>query len=92
MHNDFVLVFLFQKNEQILIRVPQMPSITMQDALLYPMKGLISSGLLRHPDLDVKVSVTSCLIEITRITAPSPPYDDEKMKVLSAISYINLLQ
>lgn len=46
------------------------------------MKALISAELLRHPDEDVKISVTSCLAEITRITAPDSPYDDEQMKVL----------
>ena len=30
--------------------------------------------------MDVKVSVLFCITEITRITAPDAPYDDEKMK------------
>ncbi|KAK9983472.1 hypothetical protein SO802_032997 [Lithocarpus litseifolius] len=30
--------------------------------------------------MDVKVSVVSCIIEITRITAPDAPYEDEQMK------------
>ena len=30
--------------------------------------------------MDVKVSVLSCIIEITRITAPNAPYKDEQMK------------
>ncbi len=30
--------------------------------------------------MDVKVSILSCITEITRITAPDAPYDDEKMK------------
>ena len=30
--------------------------------------------------MDVKVSVLSCIIEITRITAPDAPYKDEQMK------------
>ena len=45
------------------------------------MKALISDELLRHTDEDVKISVTSCINEITRITAPDVPYDDEQMKV-----------
>ena len=44
------------------------------------MKALIALELLRHAEMDVKVSVLSCIIEITRITAPDAPYDDEKMK------------
>lgn len=31
--------------------------------------------------MDVKVSVLCCITEITRITAPDAPYDDEQMKV-----------
>ena len=30
--------------------------------------------------MDVKVSVLSCIIEITKITAPNAPYKDEQMK------------
>ena len=30
--------------------------------------------------MDVKVSVLSCIIEITRITAPNAPYKDEQME------------
>ncbi|KAM3700168.1 hypothetical protein ACB098_05G077700 [Castanea mollissima] len=52
----------------------------MQDALLPSLKALISNELLRHAEMDVKVSVASCITEITRITAPDAPYDDEQMK------------
>lgn len=53
----------------------------MRDALLPLMKALVSDKLMKHSDEDVKVTVTSCITEITRITAPDAPYDDEKMKV-----------
>ncbi|CAN4097912.1 unnamed protein product [Withania somnifera] len=52
----------------------------MHDALSPLMKALVSNDLLRHSDLDVKVAVASCISEITRITAPDAPYDDDKMK------------
>ncbi|KAI7749512.1 hypothetical protein M8C21_001877, partial [Ambrosia artemisiifolia] len=35
---------------------------------------------LKHSDVDVKVAVASCISEITRITAPDAPYDDNQMK------------
>lgn len=54
----------------------------MQDALYPSMKALISNQLLRHSDMDVKVSVASCMSELTRITAPDAPYNDEQMKVI----------
>ncbi|GKA26860.1 sister chromatid cohesion protein PDS5-like protein isoform X1 [Tanacetum coccineum] len=44
------------------------------------MKALIQDDLLRHSDVDVKVAVASCISEITRITAPDAPYDDDQMR------------
>ncbi|XP_023879102.1 sister chromatid cohesion protein PDS5 homolog C [Quercus suber] len=52
----------------------------MRDALLPSVKALITNKLLRHTEMDVKVSVVSCIIEITRITAPDALYKDEQMK------------
>lgn len=54
----------------------------MHAALRPSMKALVAGDLLRHSDLDVKIAVASCLSEITRITAPDAPYDDDLMKVL----------
>ncbi|KAL9313238.1 hypothetical protein ACSQ67_018690 [Phaseolus vulgaris] len=52
----------------------------MQNALSPSLKALIADQLLRHSDKDVKVAVASCISEITRITAPEAPYDDDQMK------------
>ncbi|KAI5595819.1 hypothetical protein BDE02_03G164700 [Populus trichocarpa] len=68
------------KLERLLTNVEQAPSRSMQDALLPPMKALISSAILRHLDEDVRVAVASCMSEITRITAPDAPYNDDLMK------------
>ncbi|XP_057454096.1 sister chromatid cohesion protein PDS5 homolog C-like [Lotus japonicus] len=76
---DVVLEQL-DKLELILSTVDQRPANHVQESLVPLMKALISAELLRHPDEDVKISVTSCLAEITRITAPDSPYDDEQMK------------
>lgn len=54
----------------------------MQNALSTSLKALVADQLLRHSDVDVKVAVAACISEITRITAPDAPYDDEQMKVL----------
>jgi len=45
--------------------------------------ALVVDKFIRHPDVDVKVSVAFCFSEITRISAQMLhiPYDDEKMKV-----------
>ncbi|KAL8475228.1 hypothetical protein ACS0TY_031586 [Phlomoides rotata] len=52
----------------------------MQNALSPLMKALVMEDLLKHSDVEVKVDVASCISEITRITAPDAPYDDDKMK------------
>ena len=52
----------------------------MRDALFPLVKALITNKLLRHVEIDVKVSVVSCIIEITRITAPDDPYKAKQMK------------
>nr|XP_025617439.1 muscle M-line assembly protein unc-89 isoform X3 [Arachis hypogaea] len=74
------LLELLDNLDLILSTVNQLPSEPMQEALVPSMKALISDELLRHTDEDVKISVTSCIAEITRITAPDTPYDDEQMK------------
>ncbi|KAF7817297.1 Sister chromatid cohesion protein PDS5 like B-B [Senna tora] len=66
--------------ESFLSRVEQSPAKSMQNALSVSLKALIADKLLRHSDDDVKVAVASCITEITRITAPDAPYDDDQMK------------
>lgn len=53
----------------------------MQNALSPSLKALIAEKLIKHSDVDVKVAVAACISEITRITAPDAPYDDDQMKV-----------
>ncbi|XP_057510138.1 sister chromatid cohesion protein PDS5 homolog C-like isoform X2 [Actinidia eriantha] len=74
------LFSLLDKVENLLSRVEQSPSKSMQTALSPSMNALVTDELLRHPDVDVKVAVASCISEITRITAPDAPYDDDQMK------------
>ncbi|XP_074375656.1 sister chromatid cohesion protein PDS5 homolog D-like isoform X1 [Apium graveolens] len=74
------LLHILDELEGLLSKVEQAPSSPMKDALYPSMKALISSQLLKHTDIDVKVSVASCMSELTRITAPDAPYDDVQMK------------
>jgi hypothetical protein len=53
----------------------------MRIALAPSMKELVGDKLLRHPDPDVKAALAACISEITRISAPDTPYDDDQMKV-----------
>ncbi|KAK8926638.1 hypothetical protein KSP39_PZI018027 [Platanthera zijinensis] len=74
------LLSLLDNTENFLSGVEQCPPLSMHDALRPSMKALVSRDLLRHSDLDVRVAIASCLSEITRITAPDAPYDDDLMK------------
>ncbi|XP_019179413.1 PREDICTED: uncharacterized protein LOC109174619 isoform X2 [Ipomoea nil] len=74
------LLHLLEQVESFLLKVKQAPAKSMRDALSPLMKALIVDKFMRHPDADVKVAVAFCLSEITRISAPDAPYDDEKMK------------
>ncbi|GLT85252.1 hypothetical protein SLE2022_034460 [Rubroshorea leprosula] len=74
------LLPLLDQVENCLSRVEQSPSTPMQDAISPSLKALVTEQLFRHQDADVKAAVASCISEITRITAPEAPYDDDKMK------------
>ena len=63
-----------------LSRVDQSPPESMYSALCPTMDVLITNGLLEYPDPNVLVAVTSCLTQVTRITAPEA-HDDDVMKV-----------
>ncbi|WJX48637.1 hypothetical protein P8452_35175 [Trifolium repens] len=87
------LLELLDKLELVLSNLDQDPDKPIQQSLVHPMKTLISDELLRHTDDDVKVSVTACLTEVARITAPNAPYEDEQMKeffTLTVAAFENL--
>lgn len=74
------LYSLLDVTDGLLSRVEQSPSQLMLDALEPLFKALVAKDILGHSDTDIKVSVASCISEITRITAPEAPYDDDIMK------------
>ncbi|XP_047324395.1 sister chromatid cohesion protein PDS5 homolog C-like isoform X3 [Impatiens glandulifera] len=74
------LLPLLDQAEALLSRVEQCPPRPLQSTLSLSTKALVEDELFRHSDIDVKVAVASCISEITRITAPDTPYDDDKMK------------
>ncbi|KAG0464367.1 hypothetical protein HPP92_020436 [Vanilla planifolia] len=79
------LLRLLDQTEVYLSRVEQSPSASMSDVLHPLMSLLVAKELLKHPEADVKVSVTACINEITRITAPDAPYNDDLMKEIFAM-------
>ncbi|CAH2077314.1 unnamed protein product [Thlaspi arvense] len=74
------LLSLLDKLFICLSEVEQSPPDSMQNALSPLMKALVAGKLFKHSDVDVRVAVAACISEITRITAPDAPYDDEQMK------------
>ncbi|KAI3455238.1 hypothetical protein Pfo_011901 [Paulownia fortunei] len=86
------LLILLDKAESLLAKVWQQPPISTCRALLPPMKALILDEVLRHDDVNVQVAVASCFNELTRITAPDPPYTDELMMVFFRLFMIAFKQ
>ncbi|KAJ6995223.1 WASH complex subunit 2-like isoform X2 [Populus alba x Populus x berolinensis] len=74
------LLSLLDQVENCLSKVEQSPLKSMQNALSPSQNALVTDQLFRHSNIDVKVAVASCISEITRITAPDAPYDDDRMK------------
>ncbi|VFQ84802.1 unnamed protein product [Cuscuta campestris] len=76
------LLPLLDEAVTFLTKVEQSPAKSVHDALSPLVKALVEDVLLKHSNVDVKVALASCLSEITRITAPDAPYDDDKMKAI----------
>ncbi|KAM0859218.1 hypothetical protein ACQ4PT_047335 [Festuca glaucescens] len=74
------LLSLIEEAEIWLSRVDQSPPTSMHNALKPTMDALVTKHLLNHTSQGIKVAVACCLTEVTRITAPEPPYLDEVMR------------
>ena len=70
------LLTLLDEVENLLAYVEQVPSKSVRGALFLSVMALFNNKLLRHAEMEVKVSVVSCIIEITRITTPDALYKD----------------
>ncbi|RVX14789.1 ER membrane protein complex subunit 8/9-like [Vitis vinifera] len=87
------LLPLLDQVENRLLKVEQLPSMSMQNALSALLKAMVTDQLLRHSDVDVKVVVAACISEITRTTAPDAPYDDDQMKeFFQLIHFLNAIR
>ncbi|KAE9586440.1 hypothetical protein Lalb_Chr24g0402031 [Lupinus albus] len=74
------LILLLRQVEDCLGLVEKESTVSSQAAVAPLLVALIGDELLRHADVDVKVAVASCISEITRISAPDAPVDDDPMK------------
>eukprot|EP00261_Vitis_vinifera_P023178 XP_010654987.2 PREDICTED: uncharacterized protein LOC104880341 [Vitis vinifera] len=87
------LLPLLEKAESYLAKVEQQPCMSTKIALSSLMEALVADQILKHGNGDVKVSAVACISEITRITAPDAPYDDNQMTEifqLTVASFENL--
>ncbi|KAF5741780.1 hypothetical protein HS088_TW10G00786 [Tripterygium wilfordii] len=73
------LLSLLDRSGESLSKMDQ-SSGSIMIALLRLKNALVCDKLLRHSNMDVKVLVANCLMELMRITAPHAPYDDERLK------------
>ncbi|KAF8677850.1 hypothetical protein HU200_046442 [Digitaria exilis] len=74
------LLKLLKEVEQCLLKVDQSPPESTSNAIRPATEALVKKELMGHPDPDVRLGVASCISEITRITAPDAPYDDDAMR------------
>ena len=70
-----------QEVEECLLKVEQAPPKSTSNAIRPATEALVKKELLGSADPNVRLAVASCISEITRITAPDAPYDDDAMKV-----------
>ncbi|KAG8060330.1 hypothetical protein GUJ93_ZPchr0002g25882 [Zizania palustris] len=76
---------LLEEAEKYLLEVEQAPPESTISAAGPAIAALVKKELLGHSNYDVKLAVISCISEITRITAPDTPYDDDAMKDVFSI-------
>ena len=74
------LIKLLDKVGSLLSQVYQNPSKSIQDVLVLIKGVLILDVLTNQADLDVQISLASCLSKLIHITAPHSPFEDELMK------------
>lgn len=74
------LLKLLNEVEECLLKVEQSPPESTSNAVRPATEALVKKELLGHADPNVRLAVASCISEITRITAPDAPYDDDAMK------------
>ncbi|XP_073296658.1 uncharacterized protein [Primulina huaijiensis] len=68
------------KLEHLLQHLMQDRKPLIEMALKPAEEALISNALMRHKEVDVRITVVSCISEIIRLTAPKEPYDEDQMK------------
>lgn len=79
-HSKDAILKILKQLAITLSEVDQSPSQIILKAMRPSMNALITPELLRHRDRDVALLVATCISEITRITAPEAPYNDDVLR------------
>ncbi|KAK6124541.1 hypothetical protein DH2020_041711 [Rehmannia glutinosa] len=74
------LVELLKQGVTCLSELDQTPPKSMLESMQPFLNAIAKPELLKHQDEEVKLFVAACICEITRITAPDAPYDDDILK------------
>lgn len=65
---------------ELLSTIEQLGSKSKQVKNLLAVIPLVEPMLLRHPDKEVRLAVTQCVVHVMRITTPHDLYNREVMK------------
>ncbi|EPS74351.1 hypothetical protein M569_00403, partial [Genlisea aurea] len=74
------LIKLLKQGAAFLSELDQSPSKLVMDSIKSLVNAIAKPEILKHQDREVKLFLSACACEITRITAPEPPYDDDILK------------
>ncbi|KAL0310797.1 UNVERIFIED_CONTAM: hypothetical protein Sangu_2374400 [Sesamum angustifolium] len=75
------LIKLLKQGAACLSELDQSPPKPIVESMQPLLNAVVKPELLKHQDREVKLLVASCICEITRITAPEAPYDDDVLKL-----------
>ncbi|GJV33394.1 sister chromatid cohesion protein PDS5 homolog B-like protein isoform X1 [Tanacetum coccineum] len=78
--NKDALIKLLKQAAASLSELEQSPSKALLESIQPFINAIVKPELLKHNDKEVKLLVATCTCEITRVTAPEAPYDDEILK------------
>nr|XP_043610025.1 sister chromatid cohesion protein PDS5 homolog A isoform X2 [Erigeron canadensis] len=78
--NKDALIKLLKQAAASLSEIEQSPSKAVLESMQPLVTAIVKPELLKHHDKEIKLLVATCTCEITRITAPEAPYDDDILK------------
>ncbi|XP_017226187.1 sister chromatid cohesion protein PDS5 homolog A isoform X2 [Daucus carota subsp. sativus] len=74
------LIKLLKEAAATLSEIDQSPPKSVLTSMQPFLDAIVKPELIKHQDREVKLLVATCICEITRITAPEAPYNDDILK------------